>query len=80
MLSGSQEGERISFPVLEKEEGEARVPFSFGTEYASYFPCRESPPPVLGFGTSRPCQDRQRSGRQLGEKPRCRGESPFLEF
>lgn len=38
MLSSSQEGERISFPVLEKEEGEARVPFSFETECASYFP------------------------------------------
>lgn len=42
MLSSSQEGERISFPVLEKEEGEARVPFSFEMKCASYFPCMES--------------------------------------
>lgn len=38
MLNSFREGGRISFPVSEKGEREAMVPFSSGTVCAPYFP------------------------------------------
>lgn len=38
MLNSFREGGRISFPVSEKGEREAVVPFSSGTVCAPYFP------------------------------------------